>query len=93
VVRGACAFGTPAAVSDLGPLPSIVQDRKSGIVFQPVNPESMLRELRAAWETPGLLERLGRGARTEFETKYTEEANYAALIEIYQKAIEVSRSG
>lgn len=93
VVREAFAFGTPAAVSDLGPLPSIVQDGKSGIVFQPGNPESMLREVRAAWETPGLLERLGRGARTEFETKYTEEANYAALIEIYQKAIEVSRSG
>lgn len=93
VVREAFAFGTPAAVSDLGPLPSIVQHGKSGIVFQPADPESMLREVRAAWETPGLLERLGRGARTEFETKYTEEANYAALIEIYQKAIEVSRSG
>lgn len=93
VVREAFAFGTPAAVSDLGPLPSIVLHGKSGIVFQPANPQSLLQEVRTAWETPGLLERLGQGARAEFEGKYTEEANYATLMEIYRKAIEVSRNG
>jgi glycosyltransferase involved in cell wall biosynthesis len=93
VVREAFAFGTPAAVSDLGPLPTIVEHGKSGIVFQPANPQSLLQEVRAAWETPGLLERLGQGARAEFASKYTEEANYATLMEIYRKAIEVSRNG
>lgn len=92
VVREAFAFGTPAAVSDLGPLPTIVEHHKSGIVFQPANPQSLLHEVRSAWEQPGLLERLGQGARGEFESKYTEDANYAALMEIYRKAIEVSRS-
>ncbi|OPK10877.1 glycosyltransferase family 4 protein [Pseudomonas sp. VI4.1] len=92
VVREAFAFGTPASVSDLGPLPSIVQHGKSGVVFQPANPQSLLQEIRAAWETPGLLEKLGRGARAEFENKYTEEANYASLMEIYQQAIKVSRN-
>jgi len=93
VVREAFAFGTPAAVSDLGPLPTIVEHGKSGIVFEPANPKSLLQEVRTAWETPGLLERLGQGARAEFESKYTEESNYADLIDIYSKAIEVSRNG
>lgn len=93
VVREAFAFGTPAAVSDIGPLPSIVEHGKSGIVFRPANPQSLLHEVRSAWEAPGLLERLGQGARAEFESKYTEEANYATLMEIYRKAIEVSRNG
>jgi glycosyltransferase involved in cell wall biosynthesis len=93
VVREAFAFGTPAAVSDLGPLPYIVEHGKSGVVFQPANPLSLLHEVRKAWETPRLLERLGQGARAEFESKYTEDANYAALMEIYRKAIEVSRNG
>lgn len=93
VVREAFAFGTPAAVSDLGPLPTIVERGKSGVVFQPANPQSLLHEVRIAWETPGLLEQLGKGARVEFENKYTEEANYASLMEIYRKAIEVSRNG
>lgn len=93
VVREAFAFGTPAAVSDIGPLPSIVQHGKSGVVFQPANPQSLLHSVRTAWETPGLLEHLGKGARAEFENKYTEDANYATLQEIYRKAIEVSRNG
>ncbi|MFU2486563.1 glycosyltransferase family 4 protein [Thauera sp. WH-1] len=93
VVREAFAFGTPAGVSNIGPLPSIVEHGKSGIVFQPANPQSLLQEVRTAWEAQGLLEHLGQGARAEFEGKYTEETNYATLMEIYQRAIEVSRSG
>jgi len=69
VVREAFAFGTPSAVSDLGPMPSIVTLGKSGIVFQPANPQSLLQQVRTAWETPGLLETLGENARAEFETK------------------------
>ena len=92
VVREAFAFGTPAAVSNIGPLPSIVQAGESGLVFEPGNPESLLNVVRTAWETPGLLERLGQGARREFETKYTEDANYAQLMAIYEQAMEVSRA-
>jgi glycosyltransferase involved in cell wall biosynthesis len=92
VVREAFAFGTPVAVSDIGPLPSIVQHGISGVVFTPGNPEALLREVRGAWEASGLLERLGQGARVEFETKYTEDANYAVLNDIYIRAISVSRN-
>jgi glycosyltransferase involved in cell wall biosynthesis len=92
VVREAFAFGTPAAVSDIGPLPSIVQNGVSGIVFAPAQPESLLARVRAAWETPGLLERLGQGARAEFEAKYTEETNYQTLMAIYEKAIAVNKA-
>ena len=92
VVREAFAFGTPLAVSDIGPLPSIVEKNVSGLVFAPASPESLLREVRAAWESPDLLERLGRGARMEFETKYTEDANYRMLMAIYDQAISVCRA-
>lgn len=87
VVREAFAFATPAAVSDIGPLPSIVQHGTSGVLFRPGDPESLLREVRAAWNAPSLLERLGEGARAEFEAKYTEDVNYAALMSIYRQAV------
>jgi len=92
VVREAFAFGTPVAVSDLGPLPTIVEHGESGLVFPPGMPESIFRVVRAAWEEPGRLERLGRGARAAFEAQYTEETNYTRLMTIYQRAIQVSRS-
>ena len=63
VVREAFAFGTPAAVSNIGPLPSIVQQGENGVLFSPGNPQSLLQVVRTLWETAGELEQLATGAR------------------------------
>ncbi|WP_415356589.1 glycosyltransferase family 4 protein [Halioglobus sp. Uisw_031] len=90
VVREAFAFGTPAAVSGIGPLPSIIRSGENGVVFEPGNPESLLNTIRSLWESPGELERLARGARRSFDALYTEEENYRILMDIYRQATEVS---
>jgi glycosyltransferase involved in cell wall biosynthesis len=91
VLREAFAFGTPTAVSDIGPLPSIVKDGVNGLVFSPATPQSILDVVRRAWESKDELNRLATGARNSFEDLYTEAVNYNLLMEIYQKAIGVSR--
>lgn len=87
VVREAFAFGTPVAVSDLGPLPSIVQHGKSGVVFEAANAAVLMQAINQVWYAPGALERLGLGARAAFEANYTDEANHATLVSIYEKSI------
>jgi glycosyltransferase involved in cell wall biosynthesis len=87
----AFAFGTPAAVSRIGPLPSIVREGQNGVVFEAGDPESLLKAVRTAWEAPGELERLAAGARQSFEALYTEDANYRMLMGIYEQAMEVSK--
>lgn len=87
VIREAFAFGTPVAVSNLGPLPSIVQHDKSGLVFESGNPNSLLKIVRDSWENPCKLQDLGENARYEFEMKYTEDANISLLMNIYNAAI------
>ena len=87
VVVEAFAFGTPTAVSNLGPLATTVENSVSGVVFKPCNPESLLNVVRSTWENPELLEKLGHGARKAFEAKYTENMNYEKLMTIYEKAI------
>ena len=88
VLREAFALGTPSAVSNIGPLPGLVQNPESGCIFEPSDPESLLNAVRAAWEDPERLERWSRGARAAFEAKYTEDANYEMLMAIYEQAIE-----
>ncbi len=90
VVREAFAFGTPAAVSDLGPLPTIVRQGVSGVVFEAGNPVNLMQQIRNAWTTPSLLTALGQGARAAYEAHYTEESNYKMLMSIYRIAIEKS---
>ena len=72
-------------------MPNIVQQGRSGLVFAPANPEFLLSKVRTALEFPGLLERLGCGARAESEAHYPQEANYRMLIAIYQRALETYR--
>ncbi|WP_394752642.1 glycosyltransferase family 4 protein [Crenothrix sp.] len=83
VVREAFAFGTPAAVSNLGPLPSIVKHGLTGVNFEPGNPESLYQTVKATWQNPELLEQLAHNARKAFEANYTEESNYTLLMTIY----------
>jgi glycosyltransferase involved in cell wall biosynthesis len=92
VILEAFAFGTPAAVSAIGPLPSIVRHGENGVVFAPRNPRSLVEKVRTAWETPGLLEGLARGARAAFEAKYSEGPNYDTLMAVYERAIAISRA-
>lgn len=87
VVREAFAFGTPAAVSSIGPLASIVSDGVSGVVFPPAQASALLGKVRVAWGQPTELERMGKNARIEFEQKYTEDTNYETLMRIYEAAI------
>ena len=87
VIQEAFAFGTPVAVSRIGPLPSIVRHGSAGLVFEPADPESLLHEVQTAWKATGRLEHLAQRARAEFETRYTEDANYRMLMAIYEDAI------
>ena len=90
VIREAFAFGTPAAVSNIGPLPSIVKHGVQGVVFEAGNPTSLLNEVQTIWNDPETLKQMAHNARNEFEQYYNEAANYRRLIEIYQQAQLVS---
>lgn len=87
VLREAFAFGTPAAVSNLGPLPDIVKPAE-GVVFPVGDPKTLGDSLRALWADSGRLENMSRLSRQVFEERYTEDANYEELLRIYERAIE-----
>ena len=88
VILEAFAHGTPVAVSNLGPLPSIVADQLTGLIFSPASANDLLRVVRNAWGAQEHLAQMGAAARKEFELKYTETANYNALMEIYRTLLE-----
>ncbi len=93
VLAEAFALGTPVAVSEIRPLPVIVNAGLNGVTFRVGDAEALLNVVREAWQKPGYLEELSYGARACFEGLYNEEANYLALMRIYQNAIKVSRHG
>ena len=86
-VREAFAFGTPAAVSRLGALPSLVGDGRCGLLLDPFDAIAVRQGLQQAWADQPALEALGQAGHAEFRARYTAEANHALLMQIYERAI------
>lgn len=86
VIREAFAFGVPVAASRLGSLAELVNEQTNGYHFQPNCPDEIAAVVRNAWTNPQNLEQLACGARDSFLASYTEDANFDALMAIYEEA-------
>lgn len=65
----------------------IVEDGRTGLLFEPGNPEDLAAKVEWAWAYPRELAEMGREARREYEEKYTAERNYERLMAIYHRVL------
>ncbi|MGH2533359.1 MAG: glycosyltransferase family 4 protein [Thermomicrobiales bacterium] len=83
----AFACGLPVIAARLGAMPEIVDDGRTGILFTPGDAKDLAAKVAWAWDHPTELSRMGVEARREYEAKYTAEANYGLLKNIYARTI------
>ena len=88
----AFSLGVPVAASDIGPLPNIVKNGESGILYKPGDALGLYHTMKEIWDHSDRLSSLGQGARQEFDKKYTAGTNYEILMKIYDAAIENKQS-
>lgn len=84
----ALAKGTPVIASRLGSMPELIEDGRTGLLFEPGDPADLARKV----ERFGALEasevsRMRQAARAEFQAKYTAERNYSQLMMCYERAL------
>ena len=82
----AMSVGTPSVVANLGGLPDIVQDGRFGEIFEAGNFEACAAAIERLLSRP-YYDEMCAAAKREAETKYSEEANYGQLMEIYGGAV------
>lgn len=87
----AFACGTPVIASNLGAMKEMVEDGKTGLLFEPGNPEDLASKIIWAQKNPEKMIEMGKNARKKFEADYTADANYNRLMEIYAIAINNKR--
>lgn len=93
VIVEAMACGVPVLASRLGAMAEIIEDGRTGLLFEPGNVKDLVSKVRWFFEHPKKAEEMGRNARAEYEAKYTPERNYEMLMEIYERAISQAHSG
>lgn len=82
------ACGKPVIASRIGGLPELVEDGRTGLLFQPGNVEELRECIESLSNDPRRLAILGREARRHVESNFGSEAHYAAVTRVYQQAIE-----
>jgi len=83
----AFACGKAVIASNLGAMAELVEDAKTGLLFERGNPEDLARKIKWMIEHPDKCIEMGKNARAEFEAKYTAEKNFEILMKIYEKVI------
>jgi glycosyltransferase involved in cell wall biosynthesis len=87
----AFAKATPVIGADIGSIGALIRDGGNGYLFKPGDPNDLAAKTEALIANPTSTERMRTAARQTYEEGYTAERNYAALMRIYESAIEVSR--
>jgi len=87
----AFACGVPVLASRTGVMAEIVEDGRTGLLFEAGNPADLAAKVQWAWSHPKEMGEMGREARREYEAKYTAERNYELLMAIYDQATQNAR--
>lgn len=83
VIMEALAIGTPVVVSGGGAAAELVDHGRTGAHFRNGDPADLACQVRALVAVQDRLNRMRAAARAEYETRYSADANYRALLKIY----------
>ncbi len=87
-VLEALSVGTPVIVPNHGAFAAIISDGREGLHFSAGDADSLQRALGTALAAPETLwSQWSANARSTFAREYTEQANYAQLMVIYENAV------
>jgi glycosyltransferase involved in cell wall biosynthesis len=87
----AFAKGTPVVVSRLGALAELVEDGRTGLLFEPGNATDLADKVRLLLRQDQAA--LRQAARAAFLAKYTAERNYDMLLDLYEQAVRLAARG
>ena len=84
----ASACGLPVIVSDIGGLPEVVLDGKTGLRVPPKDPDAIAKAIIFLIENPQLREEWGKEGRRFISNHYNWIENAAQMQKLYEKALK-----
>jgi glycosyltransferase involved in cell wall biosynthesis len=72
----AFASGKPVIASNLGAMAELIEDGRTGLLFEPGNSDDLADKINWANEHKEEMRQMGINARKEYEEKYTAERKY-----------------
>lgn len=82
------AHGKPVIGANIGGIPENIEDRKSGLLFEPGSSEDLHKKILYLYNHPDLIKQMGAHAQKTVREQYSSERYYRKLIKIYNDARE-----
>jgi glycosyltransferase involved in cell wall biosynthesis len=92
VIVEAYACGKPVVASRLGAMSEVIIDGRTGLHFRAGDSKDLAEKVNWLIDHDVETRQMGREARSEFESNYTEERNFELLMRIYERAIGMNRN-
>jgi glycosyltransferase involved in cell wall biosynthesis len=83
----AMAYGKPIVASNIGGIPELVREGKTGLLFDPGNADQLSNKITMLLGNRGLREAFGRNARKIVEVEHSLKAHGSALISLYEALV------
>jgi glycosyltransferase involved in cell wall biosynthesis len=81
------AFAKPVIAARLGSVPELVEDGKTGLLFEPRDEKQLAEKIKYLYENPEAVKKMGKNARNKVEQNYSAEKYYPKLLGLYQSLI------
>ncbi len=88
VVLEAFAAGIPVLASRIGSLAELIEDGKTGRLFEPMHELDLCEKARSIFHDKPTLQQMSRAVKVEFERLYTPQVGYKSLMAIYEKVLQ-----
>ncbi|HWI25917.1 MAG TPA: glycosyltransferase [Stellaceae bacterium] len=84
----AFSVGTPVIAAQIGALPELVEDGRTGFHFPPGDACGLRAKLQHLYDAQDMFDTMSRAARSKYETEFTASRNYRLLVNIYSEALK-----
>jgi glycosyltransferase involved in cell wall biosynthesis len=87
VIIEAMRLAKPVIASRIGGLPEIVDDKETGLLFEPGDADGLVRNVNKLWDDPIAVMKLGAAGQEKVANDYIPELYYEKLMAVYAAAI------
>jgi len=84
----AFSYAKPVIGANLGSVPELAEDNKTGLLFEPGNIEDLASKIDYLYRKPQLIKKLGRNALNRVKENHSRERYYQELLQIYEGLIQ-----
>jgi glycosyltransferase involved in cell wall biosynthesis len=81
------ACGKPVIGSDIGGLPEMIENGRTGLLFKAFSAEDLREKISYLFERESLIVEMGRNARIKAERDYSVKAHLNKLLEVYTRTL------